>query len=512
MIEIKRAALYARFSSDNQRTESIDAQIRAMRQYCNQNKWKIVKTYVDEAYSATTDRRPDFQRMIEDSGKGLFDIVLVHKLDRFSRNRYYSAIYKNKLRHNGVRLCSVLERLDDSPESIILEAMIESISEYYSSNIAREVMKGLKENAFNCKHTGGYAPLGYDIGEDKRLVINEHEAEAVRIIYDMYINGFGYHDIADYLNANGYRTKKGKPFGYSSTAYFDILRNEKYTGTYVYNRAASKDYNHKRNNHRNKPDEEIIRIPGGCPAIITKETFQKAVQRRSNRIIGKKTSSKCFYLCSGIVFCGECGRKMTGNIRRNKNSFTTYNCHSRKNECSNYKDIDRTKLEAVTLELLERELFSTSSIGKKMKELNVKIRKYNRVIPVRKKSMFKQLEEIETKIINHYSSNENMTIEMYEQMNILEAQRNKIQTQINNLQEIRLVCYEDYSKLITQFTSLQNDKIRLRTFIQNYIKRITVYREKVVFCIDYGLGLLDGVTKEFTFARTKFKTPSQRMK
>lgn len=81
MIEIKRAALYARFSSDNQRTESIDAQLRAMRQFCNQNKWKIVKTYVDEAYSATTDHRPDFQRMIEDSGKGLFDIVLVHKLE-----------------------------------------------------------------------------------------------------------------------------------------------------------------------------------------------------------------------------------------------------------------------------------------------------------------------------------------------------------------------------------------------------------------------------------------------
>lgn len=99
MIEIKRAALYARFSSDNQRTESIYAQIRAMRQFCNQNKWKIVETYVDEAYSATTDRRPDFQCMIEDSGKGLFDIVLVHKLDRFSRNRYYSAIYKHHKRN-----------------------------------------------------------------------------------------------------------------------------------------------------------------------------------------------------------------------------------------------------------------------------------------------------------------------------------------------------------------------------------------------------------------------------
>ncbi len=81
MIEIKRAALYARFSSDNQRTESIDAQVRAMKDFCTQNKWKIVETYVDEAYSATNDRRPSFQRMIEDSGKGMFDIVLVHKLD-----------------------------------------------------------------------------------------------------------------------------------------------------------------------------------------------------------------------------------------------------------------------------------------------------------------------------------------------------------------------------------------------------------------------------------------------
>ena len=100
-----------------------NAQIRAMKEFCDHNKWKIVETYIDEAYSATNDRRPSFQRMITDSGKGLFDIVLVHKLDRFSRNRYDSSVYKNKLKHNGVRLCSVLERLDDSPESIILEAM-----------------------------------------------------------------------------------------------------------------------------------------------------------------------------------------------------------------------------------------------------------------------------------------------------------------------------------------------------------------------------------------------------
>lgn len=155
---IQRVALYARFSSDNQRTESIDAQIRAMKAYCQQQHWQIVATYIDEARSATTDNRPDFQIMIQDSGKDLFDIVLVHKLDRFSRNRYDSAIYKSKLKKNHVSIASVLERIDDSPESIMMEAMLEGMAEYYSRNLSREVMKGMNETALQCKHTGGCCP------------------------------------------------------------------------------------------------------------------------------------------------------------------------------------------------------------------------------------------------------------------------------------------------------------------------------------------------------------------
>ena len=128
---IPKVALYARFSSDNQRTESIDAQIRAMKSYCKQQHWQIVATYIDEARSATTDNRPDFQRMISDSSRGIFDVVLVHKLDRFSRNRYDSAIYKSKLKKNNVSIASVLERIDDSPESVMMEAMLEGMAEYY---------------------------------------------------------------------------------------------------------------------------------------------------------------------------------------------------------------------------------------------------------------------------------------------------------------------------------------------------------------------------------------------
>lgn len=207
-----RAVLYARFSSELQRTESIDAQIRAMKQYCKEQHWEVVGTYVDEALSGTTDRRPSFQMMIADSEKKKFDIVLVHKLDRFCRNRYDSANYKYILRKNGVKLCSVLEKLDGSPESIILEGLLEAMAEYYSSNLAREVMKGLKENAYHCKHTGGSPPLGYDLDEDKRMIINPKETECVRMIFWMYINGYGRTEMASILNKNGYVNKRGKPF------------------------------------------------------------------------------------------------------------------------------------------------------------------------------------------------------------------------------------------------------------------------------------------------------------
>ena len=143
----KRVALYARFSSDNQRTESIDAQIRAMTAYCEQNGYTIVKTYVDEAKSATTDRRPSFQQMIKDSSNHEFDLLVVHKLDRFARNMYDSAVYKRELKKNGVSIYSVLENLDDSPESIMLEAVINGMAQYYSENLRREVFKGMTETA-----------------------------------------------------------------------------------------------------------------------------------------------------------------------------------------------------------------------------------------------------------------------------------------------------------------------------------------------------------------------------
>ena len=309
----RRAALYARFSSDNQRSESIDAQVRAMNDYCKRNNIVIVNTYVDEAKSATTDRRPAFQQMIADSSLDIFDIVLVHKLDRFARNRYDSAIYKRELKKHNVQVFSVLENLDDSPESIMMESVLEGMNEYYSQNLARETMKGMRETAYQCKHTGGKPPLGYDIDPiTRKLVVNECEAETVRIIYSLYSQGKGYSYILDVLQSE-YRYTKNKTH-FRKNSLYSILTNPKYQGIYVFNRSSAKSIHGTRNTHSLKDSEDIIAIEGGCPQIIDSETYEK-VQKRldSHKHTGGRLNAKTRYLLSGKVFCKDCGRSMVGN-------------------------------------------------------------------------------------------------------------------------------------------------------------------------------------------------------
>lgn len=215
-LEIKRACAYIRYSSDNQRDESLEAQIRAIKEFGYAKGYEIVKVYQDKAKSATTDRRPGFQQMIKDSANDIFDVVVVHKLDRFSRDKYDSAQYKRKLKQNGVKLVSVTENLDDSPESVILESVIEGMAEYYSKNLAREVMKGMKETAYQAKHTGGLPPLGYDVNAEKKYVINEREAESVRLIFEMYTARYTLSQMVDELNSRGFKTKAGAIFKHNS--------------------------------------------------------------------------------------------------------------------------------------------------------------------------------------------------------------------------------------------------------------------------------------------------------
>lgn len=138
--------IYARYSSDNQREESIEGQLRECKEYAERNGITILGTYIDRALSAKTDNRPEFQHMIKDSAKGLYDIALVWKLDRFARNRYDSARYKNILKKNGVKVISARENISEGSEGIILEAMLEGYAEYYSALFQKNYLKEYRSN------------------------------------------------------------------------------------------------------------------------------------------------------------------------------------------------------------------------------------------------------------------------------------------------------------------------------------------------------------------------------
>jgi len=379
VMNVVRGAIYARYSSDNQREESIAAQIYDIKEYARCNQISVVQVYTDEAKSATTDNRPGFLGMIEDAKKGLFDVLLVHKLDRFARNRYDSAFYRRELNLAGVKLVSITEKLDDSPESVILESVIEGMAEYYSKNLAREAMKGLKENARHCKHNGGRPPLGLDVDVVTREYVpsaNEREVEAVKLIFDMYHNGHSYMQIVRECNLRGYVTKTGQQF--AKNGLHDILRNEKYIGTYVYNRSAGKNGAGKRNNHLSKPDDEMFRVENAFPAIVDRELFL-AVQdkmRRNKRCPGRN-KAKVAYLLSGLIIC-ECGAAMVGSSSsyRTKAGLVRkyyYECNKRDrqgNDVCDNKGVSKKLLEDLVFEKLRLEFFQQERVVYLVRRLN----------------------------------------------------------------------------------------------------------------------------------------------
>ena len=219
------AVIYARYSSDKQTEQSIEGQLRVCKEYAEHEGLTIIGEYIDRAITGRYDDRPEFQKMIRDSKKRQFEYILVYKLDRFARNRRDSANYKYKLRMNGVRVLSAMERIGDNPESIILEAVLEAQAEYYSLDLAQKVKRGMRETVYKKKFLGGIPPYGYKVINSK-IEIDEGEAKIIRYIFSEYANGRTKIDILNELNNLGIKSKRGQNF--SSNSFQHALRNKKY--------------------------------------------------------------------------------------------------------------------------------------------------------------------------------------------------------------------------------------------------------------------------------------------
>lgn len=488
MLNIPRVAQYARFSSDNQRSESIDAQIRHMNQFCKQNHWQVVATYTDEARSATTDNRPQFQQMINDSSKGLFDIVLVHKLDRFSRDRYDSAIYKKKLKKNNVRLCSVLERLDNSPESIMMESVLEGMAEYYSKNLSREVKKGNRENALRCVHNGGCCPLGYKLNDERKLVIEPREAEAVKMIFYMFSNGYGYSKIAETLNNMGYQPKRGGMFGKNSL--YSILSNEKYTGVFVFG----------------KNSDDTVKIENGCPQIISKLLFQK-VQRikAANKRNAGRYHSKEFYLLTGKIFCDVCGKRMIGNVRysgRSKTRLATYRCQTHRKECKN-KELNKDYIDSHISVLIGEKLLNPVYLKKAVSNVNKYVKQYNKDYNKNHSAVSEQYNQVLENLNNITAAIEKgmLTDSLIQRAEILENEKAQLETRLKEMQLLMPIEYKDVEYLYKRWKELERNTEEYRTFIQQFVKEIRVRPYDFDIVLDVGFGTTTELTEKITMRR-----------
>ena len=393
--------------------------------------------------------------------------------------------------------------MDDSPESIMMESVLEGKAEYYSKNLGREVMKGMNETALQCKHTGGCPPLGYDLDADKKLVINPHEAEAVKIIFRMFADGHGYTEIINYLNEKGYKTKRGRIFGKNSL--YEILANEKYTGVFVFNKAAAKT-DGKRNNHAYKSNSNVIRIENGCPAIVSKKLFEKVQRIKSkNRRNTGQYHAKEFYLLTGKVFCGVCGKRIQGNLRfsgERKNRLATYRCDEPRKICNN-KENNKDYLDSYVVELLREKIFNKAALKRRIKAVNAYIQKYNARFDEHYQNAENELNNVLAGLANITEAVEKgiITSAIMERAEALEEKRSELQNQLNSLRRFTPLEFADYVYLIDEFKNIPRNTAEFRTFVQTYIDKIVTYPYHIEITLDVGFGITEELKETIMIRR-----------
>ena len=288
---MRTAVIYARFSCSKQREASIDDQLRICREWCAREGYVVVAEYCDYAMSGRSADRPQFQAMVANAGES--ELVVVYMMDRFSRDVYDAPIYKKRLREKGVRVVSATESIPDGPESILIENIYEAMAAMESAHISRRVSRGMEGNALKCGHNG-VTLYGYDFGEDGRYVINEEQAEIVRECFARKIAGEPVGAIAADLARRGIRKGKNRKVSYGFV--YNMLKNEKYTGTYIWG---------------------DVRVEGGMPAIVTKGEFAMAQtakvkkQRTSEEWGNFRLSGKSVCTC-GMALQGTSGRGRKG--------------------------------------------------------------------------------------------------------------------------------------------------------------------------------------------------------
>ena len=464
-----KAVIYARYSSDNQREESIEGQLRECKEYADKNGITILCSYIDRALSAKTDNRPEFQKMVQDSAKGLFDTVLVWKLDRFARNRYDSAHYKAVLRRNGVKVVSATENISDGPEGIILESMLEGMAEYYSAELAQKINRGLTENALKGKNNGGGIPLGYQLTDDQHLRIDPLTAPIVREIYQRYAEGETVRSIITSLNERHILTQKQKPFRPNSL--HSVLCNRKYIGEYRY--------------------KDII-IPDGVPSIIPKDLFERVQMRvEKNKRTPARAKAEEEYLLTTKLFCGHCGRMMIGESGKSHTGaiYRYYKCSGAKRKLGcRKKAVKKDWIECIAVQYTIQRVFQDELIAQIADKLVELQNTEDNTLPL----LRKQLADTNRGIENMLNAIQQgiLTNSTKERLEELEKLREDLKASILQAElERPKYSREDIIEWISRFKyGDPSNKEYQRQIIDIFLNSIYVFDDRLVFTYNYKNG------------------------
>ncbi|MGV1990077.1 recombinase family protein [Agrobacterium sp. 22-221-1] len=336
---VQRAALYLRVSTTRQAEHdvSIPDQRKQGETYCASRGYQLVETFVEAGASATNDRRPEFQRMIEagTSKPAPFDVVVVHSFSRFFRDHFELEFYVRKLAKNGVKLVSITQEMGDDPMHVMMRQIMALFDEYQSKENAKHVLRAMNENARQGFWNGARPPIGYRVVAaeqrgskiKKKLEIDPLHAETVRLIYRLFLEGGGTSGpkgvkaIATYLNERRMFTRDGGKWGLAQI--HAILTRTTYIGEHRFNTRSFK-------NREKKPENEVSIM--AVPPLIERETFDAVQARLKSRnpmlVPARVTSGPT--LLTGICFCAKCGGAMTLRTGKgNGGQYTYYTCSTK---------------------------------------------------------------------------------------------------------------------------------------------------------------------------------------
>ena len=476
------AVIYARYSpGPNQTESSIEGQLKVIYEYAKRNNYNIIgEPYIDRALTGTNDKRPQFNKLINDSAKRQFEYVIIYSTDRFARNRYDSATYKARLKKNGVRVISATENITNDPSGIMVEGVLESMAEYYSAELSQKVKRGISVSIEKRKHIGSLVPLGYKIDEDKYYQTDPLTSPVVVKIFELYATGYSLKEINEIIT-----TEFNKLFfGNAANSINRILENKNYIGVYT------------------RGGNEII---DGMPCIISDELFERVQIMRNKK---KKTpaSARAYeeYLLTTKLFCGYDKQMMigTGGTSKTGKVHHYYGCKNvlNKKGCKK-KKVKKDYIENLILSKAREQLTdeNIAIIAKVVSEISRQENNTHIISEIKKK-----LKENETAVENLLKAIENGEhIELLsERITKKKEEKETLEKELHQEQLYKTEVDETEIKFfLTQLKNGNVDDINYRrAIISIFINAIYLYDDKVTIVynatdrpVEVDISLIDDI-------------------